>query len=343
MNLRRIVLTTCLLLMILPGITLAKEEPIIYTVKQGDTLWDISQRFIKDPHYWPNLWSNNPDVGNPHLIYPGQKLRIYDGRIEIIPVTGAGEGGTSDIGAAVVTPDEILLISTYGGAKSYISAEEEESLGTLVDTVDNRVMVTVGDKVFLEMADLAATRPGDVFELITMGPKVFHPMAEDKFGHQREKAAIGFQTIQLGTLEIKEVTPSVAVAEIITATREIKRGSKLRPYTPVPDRIPRLIADTIIEGYVLSDDIGKLAMGQWEVILIDIGTEEGLQVGHELDLYRKRAPSERVDKDKHLVLPDINLGDAIVLEVRRGFAEALITRTNNLPIYRGDQVRTRTR
>ena len=341
MILRRIILTACLLLMILPGIALAKEEPIIYTVEQGDTLWGVSQRFIKDPYYWPNLWSSNPDIGNPHLIYPGQKLRIYKGRIEIIPI--GEEGGTSDVGAAVVTPDEILLIPTYGGAQSYISSEEEKSLGTLVDTVDNRVMVTVGDKVFLEMADLSATKPGDVFELITMGPKVFHPAREKKFGYQLEKNAIGFQTIQLGTLEIKEVTPSVAVAEIITATREIKRGSKLRPYKQVPDRIPRIFSDTVVEGYIVSDDIGKIALGQWEVILIDIGEEEGIQVGHELDLYRKREATEQADKTKVLELPDIDLGDAIVLEVRKGFAEALITRTTNLPLYRGDKVKTKTK
>ena len=51
-----------------------------------DTLWGISKRFIKDPYYWPNLWSHNPGIGNPHLIYPGQTLHIYDGRIEIVPV-----------------------------------------------------------------------------------------------------------------------------------------------------------------------------------------------------------------------------------------------------------------
>ncbi len=64
MNLKRTILTACLLFMVWPGIAIAKEEPIIYTVKQGDTLWDISQRFIKDPYYWPNLWSNNPAIGN---------------------------------------------------------------------------------------------------------------------------------------------------------------------------------------------------------------------------------------------------------------------------------------
>jgi len=339
MNLKRTILTACLLFMVWPGIAIAKEEPIIYTVKQGDTLWDISQRFIKDPYYWPNLWSNNPAIGNPHLIYPGQKLRIYDGRIEIIPV---GEGA-GEIGAAFMTEDEILLIPTFGGAQSFISEEEVETLGTLVDTVDNRVMVTTGDTVFLEMNDLGATQPGDIYELIEIGPKIIHPLSEGKFGHQRENAIIGYQTIQLGTVEITEVTPTVAVATITNALREIERGSKLRPYNAIPSRVQRLLADTTLEGYILANDVGNVAMGQWEVILIDIGEESGLLVGHELDIYRKREATEQVDKDKMLVLPDIDLGDAIVLEVRRGFAEALITRTTNLPIYRGDQIRTKTR
>lgn len=328
MNLKRTILTACLLFLIWPGIVIAKEEPIIYTVKQGDTLWDISQRFIKDPYYWPNLWSNNPAIGNPHLIYPGQKLRIYDGRIEIVPI---GEGA-GDVGAAFVTPEEILLIPTYGGAQSFISTGDEDSLGVLADTVDNRVMVTAGDIVFLEMKDLASTNVGDIYELFTMGDEVLHPVT---------KKPVGYQAIQLGTVELTEITPHVAVAKIATALREIERGSKLRPYRRVPDRIPRLLSDELVEGYILSDDIGKIAMGQWEVILIDIGTESGLQVGHELDLYRMRKPTQEADKQKQLILPDIDLGDAIVLEVRQGFAEALITRTTNLPLYRGDQVRTK--
>lgn len=339
MNLKNIILTTCLMLMVWPVAAFAKEEPIIYTVKQGDTLWDISQRFIKDPYYWPNLWSNNPAVGNPHLIYPGQKLRIYDGRIEIIPV--GEEAG--EIGTAFLTADEILLIPTYGGAQSFISEEEVDTLGVLADTVDNRVMVTTGDTVFLEMKDLDSIKPGDVYELIEIGPGIIHPLSEGKWGHQRKDAIIGYQTIQLGTVEITEVTPTVAVATITNALREIERGSKVRPYTPIPSRVQRILSDSTLEGYILANDVGNVAMGQWEVILIDVGQESGLLVGHELDIYRKREATEQVDKDKVLVLPDIDLGDAIVLEVRKGFAEALITRTTNLPIYRGDQIRTKTR
>lgn len=333
MNLKHIILTGCFLLLIWPCAALAKEEPIIYTVKQGDTLWDISQRFIKDPYYWPNLWSHNPAIGNPHLIYPGQKLRIYDGRIEIIPVgEEIAEKPADDPGAAVMTPEEIQLVSTFGGANSFISSTEVETLGTLVDTVDNRVLISIDDTVFLDMKDLDSVRPGDIYELVTLGSQLTHPVSN---------LPIGYQTFQLGTVEITETTPSVAVARVKSAQREIKRGSKLRPYREVPNRIPRLQADVLLEGYIVANDVGKLALGQWEVILIDIGEDSGLQVGHELDLYRKRELTEKAQKAKNLVLPDIDLGEAIVLEVRAGFAEALITRTNNLPLYRGDQVRTR--
>ena len=173
MSLRKLLLPI-LLVLLLPAWSHAEPEAQVYTIKKGDTLWGISERFIKDPYYWPNLWSNNPAIGNPHLIYPGQKLRIYDGRIEIIPV---GEGG-GEIGAAFMTEDEIFLIPTFGGAQSFVTSDQVETLGTLVDTVDNRVMVTTGDMVFLEMQDLAATNPGDVYELIEMGQHLMQGHAE---------------------------------------------------------------------------------------------------------------------------------------------------------------------
>ncbi len=332
MKFKQILLTACLLLMIWPCLAMAKEEPIIYTVKDGDTLWDISQRFIKDPYYWPSLWSNNPDIGNPHLIYPGQKLRIHDGRIEIIPV---GEELSDEAGASILIPDEVRMIATFGGAQSFIGPKEADNLGYLADAIDGRVLITEDDTVFLEMTDLEAVAPGDVYELITVGGKVFHPIS-DKL--------MGYQTIQLGTVKITEITPTVAVAQVTDALREIKRGAKVRPFRVIPDQIPRKLADMVVHGYILSDDIGKIAMGQWEVILLDIGEESGLEVGHELDLYRKREATEiaKEARTTPLVLPEIDLGDAIVLEVRHGFAEALIIRTTFLPIFRGDQVRTKT-
>ena len=65
---------TCLLL--LPLTALGADKPQTYVIKKGDTLWGISEKFLKDPDYWPSLWSNKPFIRNPHLIYPGQKIAI---------------------------------------------------------------------------------------------------------------------------------------------------------------------------------------------------------------------------------------------------------------------------
>ncbi len=331
MTLKRILLTGCLLLLFSPGPVFAEEEPIIYTVKKGDTLWDISQRFIKDPYYWPNLWSHNPDIGNPHLIYPGQKLRIYDGRIEIIPVNPeTGEELSSD--DVTITPTELHL-STLGGSRSFISTGEIDTLGVLVDTIDNRIMIGEQETVFLDMQDLSMVLPGTVYELLKVGNEVVHPITRKK---------IGYKITELGSVVIKDVATEVAVGEVIDAKYEIERGAKVRPFVNYPNKIMRKFADKEIDGYIVSADENKLALGQWDVIQIDIGAANGLELGHELDLNRKRtATKEALKRGSELQLPDIDLGDAVVIDIRDDYAEALIIRTTNLPLYRGDRVRTK--
>lgn len=371
MKITRILLIGCLLAAVCTPV-LAAEEPIIYTVQKGDTLWGISQRFIKDPYYWPNLWSNNPSIGNPHLIYPGQRLRIYDGRIELIAVEGLPESEAAamvaDEGVETATDqaprsDEISLVDIYGGARSFIAVSETQALGTLIETNENRYLIAEGDVIYLEMKDLAAVAPGQRMELLEVSERVFHPMTGE---------LIGAQVHHQGIAEVTEVTPSVAVATVVVSKREIQRGARVREYVDLPTSITRKPATVDLHGYVVAADEGKIALSQLDVIHIDLGTAHGLEVGNELAIYKTRpmvksvlpvvkpGAVEVVEQpdpvavaagikqgedppplpENLVALPDIQLGKAIVIATEEHSAAALILEVGPMLISRGDEVVT---
>ena len=334
MKITRMLLIGCLLAAIASPLA-AAEEPIIYTVKKGDTLWDISRRYIKDPYYWPNLWSHNPAIGNPHLIYPGQKLRIFSGRIEIIAAEGEADSEAAAVPASIVAGVE--LVDIYGGARSFISTGDAASLGTLVDTVDNRVLMAAGEPVFLEMDDLGAVATGQRLQLLELGEQVIHPLT---------KQPIGYQVNHLGIAEVTEVTPSVAVATIKESTREIERGARVRPAAETPGMLAPRLTDLDLQGYVIAADQGKIALSQLDVIHVDLGADAGLAVGNVLEIFRERPPvpaTRPANQPGDLALPEVELGTALVIAVQDETAAALVVTVANQPIYRGDRVRTRPR
>lgn len=314
----------------------AAEEPILYTVKKGDTLWGISKRFIKDPYYWPNLWANNPAIGNPHLIYPGQRLRIHDGRIEIV-VAGekpATEGANQEAADATAKGGEVKLVGVYGGARGFVDTSEAATLGTLVETTDERVLMAEGETVYFEMDDLAAVTPGQRFQLLELGPEIIHPVT---------RKAVGYQIDHLGYAEVTEKTDSVAVAVIKDSLREIHRGARVRPYTEPPETIAIKPATVSRQGYIVAADEKKIAISHLDVIHIDLGSADGLEIGNELAVFRSQPPvqSARSANGEALVpLPDTQLGKAIVVACRENSAAALLVKVRNLPIKRGDQIST---
>lgn len=340
MKITRMLLIVCLLSAAGVAPLLAAGEPILYTVQKGDTLWGVSKRFLKDPYYWPNLWSHNPAIGNPHRIYPGQKLRIYDGRIELLPVEALPElplDTPASAAAAVVADEPVQLVDTLGGARSFIGVRDAATLGTLIDTVDNRVLMAEGEPVFLEMDDLGAVKSGQRLQLLELGVEVLHPLT----GQQ-----IGFLVNHLGVAEVTEITPSVAVATILDSTREIQRGARVRPYDELPAQIALQPCQHDLHGYIVAADEGKIALSQLDVIHVDLGAAAGLAVGNELAIFRPRTftrsarPIKQLDADNFVELPDVPLGSAVVIAVQEDTAAALVRQVANQPIYRGDQVRT---
>ena len=141
------------------GLQLAPGAPDSYTVKRGDTLWGIAKVFLKDPWYWPEIWQVNPQVQNPHLIYPGDTLHLVyvDGRPRIVLQPGSLERGngarvmprvrSQPLEAAVTT----IPYETVAAFMSKPTVLEEKQIKTspyVLSTRDSHVVMSEGNTVY---------------------------------------------------------------------------------------------------------------------------------------------------------------------------------------------------
>lgn len=320
--------TLLLALLLWPLLAFAQGEIQTYVIKKGDTLWGISQRFLKDPYYWPSLWSNNPNLTNPHLIYPGQEITIYDGRVQLVPV--AETGTTVTEATPLPEPAEETTITIQQGGRGFISEDEFNAAGTLVDTTDNRLLIGSGETVFLDIKNLASVQPGDLYSLFDISESVTHPLTGRKVGYLVE---------DLGTVRILAINEEVATGEIDKGYREIERGARLRPYQPAPASIDLKRATSALTGTLIEAHDGKLAISQYDIVYLDLGIADGLQVGNLLNITRPRDASAMGLNTSGLKLPDVLLGAAVVIETHPRAASALVLKIAE-PLYRGDRMST---
>lgn len=339
----RIWLSLLLLLLIgLPSLSAVAAESRTYTIKQGDTLWGISEKFVKDPQYWPSLWANNPDITNPHLIYPGQKVRLYNGRIELIPeYPGAQQPAAAAVAEAPApiavaepipnlaeTAKPLALFKVSSSGDGFIKTDEKP-LGSLVDSVDARALLTQNDLVFLNMDNLEQVEVGDTYSLFGRGEKVSHPLTNKKFGTMM---------YELGFVQVTAINGRTVVGKIGEVHREIERGAELFEYAAPTHEIELKKAHGELTGNIISGQQNKLTQGQNDVVYIDLGLNHGLQVGNILYISRPREVTELAGKGKReLELPDDLLGAAVVIETRDQTATALIFKST-AEMHLGDQV-----
>ena len=163
-----------------------QEEPTVYVIKRGDTLWGLSERFLQDPYYWPDMWAKNKRITNPHLIYPGQKLRVFPDRLEVVeaaqtPVVVASK-------AAAVVPveplQEVAAEKSYPvyGSEGFLMEKELKPAGTIVGVHHDRVLAGVDDIVYTDIGAAQGAKSGDKFLVFRRDVVVSHPVTSEVLG-----------------------------------------------------------------------------------------------------------------------------------------------------------------
>lgn len=314
--------------------TLADDAPDSYTVVRGDTLWDISGRFLKEPWRWPEVWRLNRDeIRNPHLIYPGQVImldrsgpwltigkRVGDQKLQ--PQV-YHEGLDKAIASIPLQAIEPFLTKPLVVDESRLA-----NAGTIVATETSRVFMGAGDTIFAK----EVTADEKVWQVFRPAKPLIDPLT---------KELLGYEAAFLGNARITE-PGRPATLEILEAVEEIGTGDRLvaaeRP--EVFSYVPHA-PEQAIEGRLIGIYRGVAETGRHSVVTLNIGTRDGLERGHVLALHRNRGSVVYKDDDgqrETFALPEKRYGLAFVFRVFDRVAYALVMDTDG-HVSVGDAVR----
>lgn len=289
-------------------IRLAENAPDKYVVQVGDTLWDISATFLKDPWYWPEIWYVNPQVENPHLIYPGDVLALT--YVEGAPRVSNLQGSSYRLSPeARVTPlTEAIKSVSHEAIASFLSrglVVEKSEVGSLpyvVATRGEHLIAAAGNTVYVR-GNTAGV--GARYNIVHIGDKLIDP---------DDNRLVGYQGIEVGSGTLRR-TGDPATLEITDSKREAKQGDRLIPTSvEIPLNFFPKAPSGNINGQIMAVVGGMQQIGQYQVVVMNRGITHGLAVGDVLTVWQKGGVvKDRIEGGK-VRLPDEQAGTVMVFK-----------------------------
>lgn len=299
------------------------ENGYYYTVQKGDTLWDLSQRFSSTPWVWPELWEENSQIiANPHLIYPGQKLRLT--RQKGARAQGPGSSAQPSL-------DGIHYYFSLADQYGFIRKNPVAPEGAIFRAREEGLtIISEGDIVYVKPEGNAALAKGSVMTVF----RTFEPIVD-----KPAKALIGTQHLLCGIVEILQREPNYAIAKVLKSYRPIVLGDKLMPYEKRSPRVAIQKSQTGIDGTIILPEEHLNMFAELNVAFIDRGRMHGIQPGQIYSIYyRDENNLGTVTSPRNVVIP-VDYGELIVLHVEENNATVLVTDSAK-EFFAGARVRT---
>lgn len=352
--LKKILLTlslfACSLLSLADQLKINDDAPKTYVVEKGDTLWDISAIFLEQPWLWPKLWRLNPEINNPHLIYPGDILTlVFDEQgqpmlvVEPVKVKPSYKWSpkirqqSKNDSAIRLLPLEV--IAPFIKYEHLFSEEQLEKLPYVIGSDEGYRSSINGFKVYVNQdLDLAKT-----YAIYDQGEEVIDPETGESLGFYVDLVATA-QALRTGNMAEKEP----ATLRVSTAKREIRSGDYVVPVHEgqmLPSVFTMKAVDKEFRGAIVKASSGGREFGKLEVVMINRGIDDQVAVGDVMAIKRlssgvvetssgPKYTQEAPRWDRMLAsdgsdykMPEEPLGELMIFKVYQEASMALILRT----------------
>jgi len=282
-------LLSCLLLasaLAAETVALNPSHPDRYTVEKGDTLWDISGRFLRDPWRWPDVWQANPQIANPHWIYPGDVivLSYVDGQPRL-----SLEGSSRDVklspsvrrtqldGAIPAIP--IDAIRQFLSRQYVATGQQIQSAPYIAAFEEGHLAAASGDQIYVRAI---ASDEHQAYDVVRPGKPYIDPETGEK---------LGYEAMFIGNAELRD-PGDPATLVLLRTEKEAVLGDRLLPdteETPLHAFHPKAPSQPV-QGRIISVLEGVSQIGQYQTVVLDRGAANGLEPGDVLKVYQGGYP-----------------------------------------------------
>ncbi len=271
-------------------VALNPDHPDSYVVEKGDTLWDISGRFLQQPWRWKEIWQVNPQIENPDLIFPGDiiTLTYEDGQ----PVLTVDRGGRVVSGRDIklsptvrsyekedaVHTIPIDVIRQFLTRPMIVSEKEMEVWPYVVSSYEQHLIAGTGNKIYIRGLDEDSSTKR--YAMYRRGQALINTLKD-------ESDILGYEAIYVGDAVIEQLgDPATAI--VTQARREVMSGDRLTEETEadVNTNFTPRSPDHQVQGNVISAIDVVSEIGQYQIVVVDIGEVDGMEVGNVLGVFQ---------------------------------------------------------
>ncbi len=321
------------------NVALNPTHPDDYTVVKGDTLWDISARFLSKPWLWPEVWYANPQIKNPHLIYPGDVISLVyvNGHPQLQLRRGGAGYGPSKLSPEIrvesldtaIPTIPIDAIQQFLNHSRVVSQKDLDTAPYIVESADEHLITGAGDRVYVRRIASADQTRYNVY-------KQGKPYRDPDTGEE-----LGIEALYVGDASLQRFgDPSTLL--LTHSTREAVIGDRLFPVdaNEIQRNFQPHAPSASMQGRIIAVIDGVSQIGQHQVVVLNRGTREGMEVGHVLAISQAGATVSDKTSDKlsdTVTLPDERAGVLMVFQTFDRVSYALVMSATR-PIHVLDKV-----
>lgn len=315
-----------------------EDYPERYTVVKGDTLWDISERFLKSPWLWPEVWHANPQIANPHLIYPGDVIGLIyiNGEKKITTLKEGPNNGVKKLSPMVRSePIETAIptipldaIASFLSSNRIVGIEELEAAPYVLVGKEQHLITGAGDQIFAR---------GSVEGAASVG--VYRK--SEQYVDPDTKEFLGLEAKSIATANVDATNGEVLTLTVQRSSEELRVGDRI---LPTDDRVINSTftpskPDGDVRGKMIAVESGVGNIGQYNVVVINRGAREGIKEGNVLAIYKSGGLVRDPYTKEQIELPSERAGLMMVFRVFDKLSYGLILKATR-PLKVLDEVRT---